>query len=271
LIDTVVVPQSLERLIESNQEIINQVAEYSDQLSKSSLCQSRGCGIVGLDENLHNVVEATNGMTIDGRPCGMNPNEHNGCVHDAVRLIEKTRAMGILFPRVVVSNYSPCPSCAALLVQQGVRVIVFKWPYHDLEGIIVAIQSGIMMWQSTPRGLERLPSRIELLDYFRWRSVHHAGKWIEYVSTRHMGLEPTAGEIKILERIAYMALHEWRLKILREKLHALHKISYERGTLGVILDVKKCIDIETQHLTEALFYDIIICASQEAETLAKLM
>ena len=194
-------------------QLITRAINRSTELGNQSLCRSRGVGAVGLCEG-RIVLEAKNGQTRDGRPCGSGPLQHNNCVHAEERLIDTMKETDVWIT-TIACNFLFCPSCATKVAETGVRKLVFKSPYHDLGGIAIGIRSGIEMWNLGPFGLARIPTDLVAATYIQERFNNKVKSWSEFIAQNH-DVRLRFDHVRLLDWIVYMAQHELKLKRLRE-------------------------------------------------------
>jgi deoxycytidylate deaminase len=97
-----------------------------------------------LVDSSYNVIEfATNGYEEDGGPCSKTGEDHH-CVHAEISLIEKIRERGLSADDFIfIGNVSPCSNCMSELVNLGIRDVVFKDFFHDLNGLILAKDNDV--------------------------------------------------------------------------------------------------------------------------------
>jgi len=114
-----------------------------DSLTPSSPCNKLKVAYVLVDSS-YNIIEfATNGYEENGGPCSKTGEEHH-CVHAEISLINKICERGLEADNCVfIGNVSPCTNCMNELIEFGIREVIFKEFFHDLNGLLMAKKNGV--------------------------------------------------------------------------------------------------------------------------------
>lgn len=119
----------------------------AELISERATCLRAKVGCVILKDN-RIVSTGYNGPIIPGKHC-----EHlqcdldNKCIHSIhaeANAIAAAAKNGIaLDDCVMFCTHGTCYECAKLIVQAGIRKVVYKVPYHDVEGLGLMRLNGV--------------------------------------------------------------------------------------------------------------------------------
>jgi deoxycytidylate deaminase len=122
---------------------VNQIMGKLDSLSPSSPCNKLKVAYVLVDSSFNVIEFATNGYEEDGMRCSKFGDDHH-CVHAEIRLIEKINKGGFSVENCIcIGNYSPCTKCMKELIKIGIKEVIFKEFFHDLNALLIAKKNGI--------------------------------------------------------------------------------------------------------------------------------
>ena len=128
---------------ESKWHKVSQIMDKIDSLASTSPCPKLKVAYVLIDLLYNILVYATNGYEENGEPCSKTGEDHH-CVHAEISLIRKIRDRRLSVDNCIfVGNYNPCPNCMNEIVNLGIKEVVFKEYFHDLNGLLIAKKNGV--------------------------------------------------------------------------------------------------------------------------------
>lgn len=122
------------------------VAKLHAQLSKAErkkvgACMVTRTGIIipgynGTPSGMSNVCEDENNVTLPS------------VIHAELNCILKAAKEGVSCENATIYiTLSPCEQCASMLVQAGVKTVVYYEPYRTQDGILLLTKAGINVYQ----------------------------------------------------------------------------------------------------------------------------
>lgn len=127
-------------------------------VSERASCNRRKCGVVLVSPE-HRIVSTG----YNGAPAGWDDCLSTGCelddqghcirtIHSELNAVITAAKHGISTDHTTAYIYGapPCPKCALLLAQAGIKVVYYQGDYHTYDGPIILEQHGIPVYDMLP-------------------------------------------------------------------------------------------------------------------------
>ena len=127
--------------------------QIAELVSLRSTCDRANVGCV-IVRNNRIVVSGYNGSPTGMEHCQdvgcLTTEVHPGClrtVHAEAGAISFAAREGIkLQDSILYVTMSPCLECAKLIINAGIKVVIFKAQYRDLGGVLLLLKAGIQVF-----------------------------------------------------------------------------------------------------------------------------
>lgn len=131
-----------------NSKIVNLYMDFAQRVGEESYCNRRKVGAVVVDYSMSNIISFGYNGTISGfeNNCELD----DGTTNNRVVLHAETNALTKLLKSgvssvgcVMFTTLSPCVDCAKLIIQSGIRCVIYKDEYHNLDGIKLLKEASV--------------------------------------------------------------------------------------------------------------------------------
>ena len=121
---------------------------FADLISQRSVNQSFKVGAVIVTGDNTQVLSVGYNGDYRGGPNKVESDEpgKSGLIHAEVNALIKMDYNNPKYKKMYV-NLSPCIDCAKLILNSGIKEIIYKEEYRDLSGLTLLIKNGIIVKQ----------------------------------------------------------------------------------------------------------------------------
>lgn len=122
--------------------------DIAERIAQESYCERRKVGAIIVDSNMYNILSFGYNGTISGfdNKCEL----PDGTTNNDITLHAETNALSKLVKvgysslnAIMFTTLSPCIQCAQLIIQSGIRFVIYKDEYRDLSGVELLKKSKV--------------------------------------------------------------------------------------------------------------------------------
>lgn len=119
---------------------------FVKDLATLSKCEQRGVAAIITDRGGSQIYAiGINGGPVGGAQCLCNLGGKYSCVHAEANAIAKDRSYDT--DKTMFVTLSPCPTCAALMINSGIRRLFYIEKWKDTSGLKLLQEAGIPAFQ----------------------------------------------------------------------------------------------------------------------------
>lgn len=131
-----------------NSKLVKLYMDFAQRVGEESYCNRRKVGTVVVDYSMSNIISFGYNGTISGfeNNCELD----DGTTNNRIVLHAETNALTKLLKSgvssvgcVMFTTLSPCVDCAKLIIQSGIRCVIYKDEYRNLDGIELLKEANV--------------------------------------------------------------------------------------------------------------------------------
>lgn len=116
--------------------------DFALELTKLSKCEQRGVAAIITDSKLHQVYSiGLNGGPTAGIDCLCTLGGKETCIHAETQAIAKCMSRDT--DKIMFTTLSPCVTCAALIINNGISSVYYSVDWKDNPGLKLLRAAGI--------------------------------------------------------------------------------------------------------------------------------
>ena len=127
-------------------KILNTYARFVLDLCDLSKCEQKGVAAIAVSGDLQQVYSiGINGGPKGGLDCLCSLGGKYTCIHAEANCIAKCTSTDK--DKIMICSFSPCVTCASLIVNGGFKSVYYLEAYKDLTGLEILRNAGIHVEQ----------------------------------------------------------------------------------------------------------------------------
>lgn len=120
---------------------------FTKNLATLSKCTDKQTAAIIVDAEFKQVYSiGINGGPKGGIDCLCQLGGKYTCIHAEANAIAKCTALDN--KKVMICTYSPCVTCASLIVNSGINTVIYMEQYHDTKGIEILQAAKVSVFQA---------------------------------------------------------------------------------------------------------------------------
>ena len=136
-----------EQFLNSHSKRINVFIDFAKQLKTLSKCTDKQTAAIIIDRDATQIYSiGINGGPKGGLDCLCTLGGKYTCVHSEAQAIAKCNSVDQ--HKVMICTYSPCITCATLIVNTGFDEVIYIDAYKDLYGVDILRKASIRVSQA---------------------------------------------------------------------------------------------------------------------------
>lgn len=133
---------------ETEQRMIGVYARFVLDLCSISKCKDKQTAAIAVSSDLQQVYSiGINGGPKGGADCLCGTPGKYTCIHSEANCIAKCTAADK--DKVMICSYSPCVTCASLIVNSGFKKVYYIEAYKDTTGLDILRNAGVAVERIT--------------------------------------------------------------------------------------------------------------------------
>jgi len=115
---------------------------FAFSLEALSKCEQRGVAAIIVDSDMTQVYSiGINGGPKGGLNCLCSLGDKYSCVHAEANAIAKDTAYAD--SKILICTLSPCVTCASLIVNAGIKTVIYADTWKNTDGLSILIRAGL--------------------------------------------------------------------------------------------------------------------------------